>query len=134
MKNYFLILLTAGIVGSIASVLTDSSSLGKYVKYISALVCVIIVITPLKSVFKAFSVSVSPPTETVYSQDTLTNTATDITEKQISEKIKEKFGITPTEVSINIDTDGKITLSVSLCEADEIYRKDIDEYISTLCK
>ncbi len=129
-----MILLAAGITGSFASVLSEGSSLGKYVKYVSALVCIIIVITPLKSVLKSISIPFSPPEETVFSRDELTDAAIKMTEKQISLKIKEKFGIIPKGICIEIDRDEKITLSVELEEEDEIYREEIDKYIKALCE
>jgi hypothetical protein len=133
MKNYFMILLITGIFGSVASVLSDGTSLGKYVKYISALVCVILVITPLKGVFKSISIPFDSPKETVFSSNDLTLAAIKLTEEQISKKIEEKFGIIPTDISIDIDRDGKITLSASLKEEDEDIRPQIDEYIKSLC-
>ena len=134
MKNYFMILLTAGILGSVTSALSDGSSLGKYVKYISALVCTILVISPLSSVLKKVSVSVERPSEAVISEDSLTNAAISITEKQLTEKISEKFGITPTGIRIEIDRDGKISLSLSLTEEDEEHRERIEEYLDSLCR
>lgn len=133
MKNYFMILLIVGIFGSIASVLSDGSALGKYVRYISALVCVIIVITPLKEILKVFPTSFSQPEEIIFSEDDLTTSAIKMTEEQISEKIEEKFGIIPIDVCIEIDRDEKISLSVTLEEKDEHRRAEIDEYVKSLC-
>lgn len=133
MKNYFMILLITGIFGSVSSVLSDGTSLGKYVKYISALVCVTLVIAPLKGVFKSITIPFDLPEETFFSADALTHSAMKMTEEQISKKIEEKFGIIPTDISIDIDRDGKITLSVSLKEEDENIRHQIDEYIKSLC-
>ena len=107
---------------------------GKYVKYISALVCTILVISPLSSVLKKVSVSVERPSEAVISEDSLTNAAISITEKQLTEKISEKFGITPTGIRIEIDRDGKISLSLSLTEEDEEHRERIEEYLDSLCR
>ena len=134
MKEYFMILLVAGITGSVASVLSDGSSLGKYVKYISALVCVLIVISPLKSILQSISVPLSKPQEIDFSSEQLYEDAINLTEEQISLKIKEKFGIIPKGVCIEIDRDGKILLSVDLNENDEGYRKEIDEYVQSLCQ
>ncbi len=134
MNNYFLILLTAGIFGSIASVLSEGSSLGKYVKYISALVCVIIVISPLQKILKTISVPLSKPEEVSFSNDILYSQAVKMTEEQISLKIKEKFGIIPKGICIEIDRDEKITLSVTLEEKDMSMKEEIDKYIESLCK
>ena len=134
MKNYFFILLAAGIYGSVASVLSDGSSLGKYVKYVSALVCVILVISPLKDIVHSISFTATPPLQPEVSQSEITEKAVDMTEKQIAEKIKDKFGIIPTSVCIEIDRDGKILLSVDLNETDEGYRKEIDEYVKSICQ
>jgi hypothetical protein len=120
MKNFFTLLLTVGIFGSVASVLSDGSSLGKYVKYVSALVCVTIIISPLSSILKGFS----KYAENEFSKDfqsfnesfeaDLKDRAFIATEKQIKEKIKEKFGIIPTHISIVIDGEGKISIDFSV--------------------
>ena len=137
MKSFFTLLLTVGIFGSIASVLSDGSPLGKYVRYISALVCITIIISPLSTILKGFSaISInnsrgddtsdsSTPTE-------LQSSAKRMTEKQIAEKIKEKFGIIPKGVCIVIDRDGKITVEIQLNEADKDKKELVDKFIESL--
>jgi hypothetical protein len=134
MKEYFMILLVAGITGSVASVLSDGSSLGKYVKYISALVCVLIVISPLKSILQSISVPLSKPQEVDFSSEQLYESAINLTEEQISLKIKEKFGIIPKGICIEIDRDEKIALSVTLNDEDLHMKDEIDKFIDSLCK
>jgi hypothetical protein len=134
MKEYFMILLVAGITGSVASVLSDGSSLGKYVKYISALVCVLIVISPLKSILQSISVPLSKPQEVDFSSEQLYESAINLTEEQISLKIKEKFGIIPKGICIEIDRDEKIVLSVILNDEDLHMKDEIDKFIDSLCK
>jgi hypothetical protein len=124
-----MILLVSGIAGSVAASLSDGSSLGKYVKYISALVCVVIVISPLSTVIKSITLPLSEPAETTFSEETLTETAIKMTEKQLSEKIYEKFGIIPTGVRIEIDRDEKVSVFVSLKAEDEVHREEIESYI-----
>lgn len=132
MREYFEILLISGIFGSIASVLSDGSSLGKYVKYISALVSVIIVISPLSSVIKGITVPVSTWEENTVSSGQLTAFAAQMTEEQISQKIAEKFGIIPEGISIEIDRDENITVSFSLKDEDMKLYDDVERFINSL--
>ena len=140
MKNFFTLLLIVGIFGSVASVLSDGSSLGKYVRYISALVCVSIIITPLSSILKGFSEygakefqnNVNDFSEAF--ETDLEKKALEITENQIKEKIKEKFGIIPTHISIVIDRDEKIIVDFSLNEKDKIHEKEIRTFLEELCE
>ncbi len=136
MKNYFTILLIAGIAGSFASVLSDGSHLGKYVKYISALICTVAVISPLSDALKSvtsgfktekdFDSYISSATE-----QNLTDTAIKLTEKRLCEEIEEKFGIIPMEVCISIDIDGNVKATVSLSEEDSKHSKKINEFLNS---
>ncbi len=132
MREYFMMLLVSGVIGSIASVLSDGSSLGKYVKYISALICVIIVINPLSSILKSITVPLTAWKETVISESTIEASAIKMTEEQISQKIKQKFGIIPRTISIEIDRDGNICVSAVLEEEDAEFSHDVDEFIKSL--
>ncbi len=141
MKNFFTLLLTVGILGSVASVLSDGSSLGKYVKYISALVCVSIIISPLSSVLKGFAEYAKKEIPKDFFEQSSNNVSSDLekkafelTEKQISEKIKEKFGIIPTSVSIFIDGKGKIDVDFSLREEDKKAEKEIEAFLCEICQ
>ncbi|HBR31324.1 MAG: stage III sporulation protein AF [Eubacteriales bacterium] len=53
MKDYFVTLLTASLLGGIIAALVSGSSFEKYIKYIAGLVCVVIIIAPLKSFITA---------------------------------------------------------------------------------
>lgn len=53
MKSYFLTLLIASVLGGILAVLSSGSNFEKYIKYIASLVCVVIIISPLKSFISA---------------------------------------------------------------------------------
>ncbi len=140
MKNFFTLLLVVGIFGSVASVLSDGSSLGKYVRYISALVCVSIIISPLSAILKGFSEYGKKEfqnnnwSESTYFETDLEKKALQITENQIKEKIKEKFGIIPTHVSIFIDRDEKIKIDFSLNEKDKNFEKEIRAFLTELCE
>ncbi len=140
MRNFFTLLLIVGIFGSVASVLSDGSSLGKYVRYISALVCVSIIISPLSAILKGFSEygekefqNISNDFSEAFETD-LEKKALEITENQIKEKIKEKFGIIPTHISIVIDRDEKISVDFSLSENDKAKEKEIRAFLEELCE
>ncbi len=131
MRNFFMLLLVTGVVGSFASILSDGSSVGKYVKYISALICVLVIVSPLsanvpKIEFEQPQISMNDTSTPLY------DGAIEITENQIKNKIIEKFGIIPKDVSIKIDGDEKITVTVELQEKDLQLKPQIDKYILSI--
>jgi hypothetical protein len=128
-----MLLLVTGIVGSFASVLSDGSSVGKYVKYISALICVLVIVSPLsanvpKIEFEQPQISMDDTSSPLYEN------AIAVTENQIRNKIIEKFGIIPKDISIKIDGDENITVTVELQEKDLSLKPEIDKYISSIIK
>ncbi|MBE6649395.1 MAG: hypothetical protein E7614_07760 [Ruminococcaceae bacterium] len=137
MKNYFTILLIAGIAGSLASVISDGSPLGKYVKYISALICTVAVVSPLSDALKSitsgfkaekdFDSYISQP----QAEGSLTAIAIQITEKELCDEIEEKFGIIPIDVCIVIDIDGNVTATVKLSDEDSEHSETINKFLNT---
>ena len=140
MKTFFSLLLSVGIFGSIASVLTDGSSLGKYVRYISALVCVVIIINPLSDILRIFfrfaenEYTFQTEREEIQVQDALKEKAISLTEKQISKKIEKNFGIIPLGVCIEIDREGKVKAKATLKKEDENMKEEIDKFLKDLCE
>lgn len=53
MKDYFLTLLIASVLGGILAVLSSGSGFERYIKYIASLVCVVIILSPLKRFISA---------------------------------------------------------------------------------
>ena len=128
-----MLLLVTGVVGSFASVLSDGSSVGKYVKYISALICVLVIVSPLSANVPKIELE-QPQINTSDTSSPLYENAIAVTENQIRNKIIEKFGIIPKDISIKIDGDENITVTVELQEKDLSLKPQIDKYISSIIK
>ncbi len=126
-----MLLLVTGVIGSFASILSDGSSVGKYVKYISALICVLVIVSPLSTTVPKFEFE-QPQISMNDTSSLLYDSAIGITEKQLKNKIIEKFGIIPKDVSIKIDGDEKIAVTVELQEKDLSLKSQIDRYILSI--
>ncbi len=108
MNGYFYTLLTASVCGVLCTMLAKGG-FEKYIKYISALICAVIIITPLASI------DISPLTDAVGEiSDNLPSQPTDLytlsgkmteerAEEYISEAVFNKFGIKPIYSDIKID-------------------------------
>lgn len=108
MKGYFYILLVTSICASLCSAVV-SSGFEKYIKYIASLICVIVMVSPLKNI------DISQITESAEKEfeayrgdeDLLYKTSGELTEERAKDYIEEmifnKFGIKPLSVNIEID-------------------------------
>lgn len=108
--SYFLTLLTASVCGAVCTLLAWGG-FEKYVKYISSLICIVLLISPLKSIsipdFSKEAEKAIPDTEAALpSLYSLSSTAA---EKNAEEYLKsiifEKFGINAVYADIRIDWD-----------------------------
>lgn len=110
MKAYFLTLLIASVLGGILAVLSSGSGFEKYIKYIASLVCVVIIISPLKSFISAPFTMPEPDLKTVVSQKNENKAdmvLASITKKELESYIKDilfqEFGIKIPLTDIKID-------------------------------
>lgn len=108
MNGYFYTLLTTSVCGVLCTMLARGG-FEKYIKYISALICAVIIITPLTSIdISSFSDVIDEAADGLPSQPTdlyaLSEKMTEErTEEYISEIVFNKFGIKPIYSDIKID-------------------------------
>jgi len=141
MKEYFITLLTASVLGGIVAVLVSGSSYEKYIKYITGLVCVVIIIAPLKSFISA---PFSLPDEYISTaESTVSVTGADeviasLTISELDTYIKDilfsEFGINVPLTDIKIDwVDDCLVINeivVYLHSQDSKYLTDVKEYLT----
>lgn len=108
MKGYFLTLIITSVVGSVCAMLA-SGGFEKYIKYIAALICALMILSPLKSasgdIDGLINESIIPKTENY--ENGLYSLSIEITEQKteeyISETVFSEFGIKPLYSIININ-------------------------------
>lgn len=141
MKDYFVTLLTASVLGGIIAILVSGSSYEKYIKYIAGLVCVVIIIAPLKSFLSApFTLpdeykSVSETTVSVTGADEV---IASLTVSELDTYIKDilfhEFGIKVPFTDIKIDwADDCMVINeitVYIDSKDGKYLSDVKEYLA----
>ncbi len=136
-SNYFYILLLTSVCGAVCAVLAHGGY-EKYIKYIASLICVLIMISPLRNIDISDILNVAeenisvPQIESQLYQNTLALTENSA-ESYISQIVFDKFGIKPSYVNIEIVWDKEepviqnITLALS---GDGIKHKEsINEYL-----
>ena len=141
MKDYFLTLLTASVLGGILAVLASGSSYEKYIKYIASLVCVVIILSPLKSLISApFTL---PDIDEISYESDITATGADdvvasLTVSELDAYIKDilfiEFGINVPLTDIKIEwTDNCLVIkevTVYLNRHDSNFLQDAEDYLS----
>lgn len=137
MNGYFYTLLVTSVCGTVCSMLAWGG-FEKYIKYIAALICVSVMIFPLRSLhFNSGEIEnyVSMP-QGEY-DNLLYSTAESLTEenakKYIAEIVLSKFGINTVTVNINIDwnrEDPTITsISVAVPKTENVQLSEIKDYL-----
>ncbi len=141
MKDYFLTLLIASVLGGILAVLSSGTSFEKYIKYIASLVCVVIIIAPLKSFISApFTL---PEPAKSYAETSLPENKADkvlisVTKTELESYIKDilfkEFGINIPLTDIKIDwTDDCFVITsvvVYLDEGDRNRQNDVQDFLA----
>lgn len=141
MKDYFITLLTASVLGGIISILVSGSNYEKYIKYIAGLVCVVIIIAPLKSFLS--SPFTLPEEYTSKAESAVSVTGADdviasLTISELDTYIKDilfnEFGIKVPSTDIKIDwADDCMVINeitVYIDNTDGKYLNDVKEYLA----
>ncbi len=141
MKGYFYLLLITSVCGSICSVLS-LNGFEKYIKYVVSLICVLVVVSPLKQIdFDRISQSVEEMQLSVENIDTELNiNSQTLTEKMakeyISQTVFSKFGIKAISVNIKInwtEKEGVIeNIIIEIPKVNEDMVSEIEEYLLSL--
>lgn len=142
MKDYFYSLIIASVTGTVCALLTKGG-FEKYIKYITALICTIILISPLSR--KDFSSAAQEYRDALelLSREEMNNMygpsdnlARQRAEEYITEVLFEKFGIKPHYCNINIDWNSNEptvkSIEVGITSQTEEQRKQIKAHLENL--
>lgn len=145
MKNYFFTLLIASVLGGIIAVFVSGSNYEKYIKYIASLICVVIILAPLKSFISApFTLpeEYKEATESTISITEANEAIASLTISGLDTYIKDilfsKFGINAPSTDIKIDwADNCLVINkitVFLANKDSKYQAKVQKYLTeTIC-
>jgi hypothetical protein len=129
------------VLGGILAVLSSGSSFEKYIKYIASLVCVVIILAPLKSFISGpFSLpeSISTTAESTVSANASDEVLASVTKTRLDSYIKDilfnEFGINTPSTDIKIDwTDNCFVISkvtVYLNYKDRSRQSDVKNFLN----
>ena len=130
-KGYFLTVLIAAVCGAVCVILSWGG-FEKYIKYIVSLVCVSLIILPLREIdLSGIEKGIAKQEISVYESDTdyLYALSGEITEKRAEEYISElvflEFGIKKLSADIKIDWESETPTVESICVG--LSKDDIDK-------
>lgn len=138
MRSYFLCIITASVISAVCSSLASGTSMEKYVKYICSLICVAAVLLPIVPAIKSIDIdekkaeySVHTESQTMFTIDKAENSV----EEYIKNIIFQKFGITPSSVSIEIYSEGDNVIigdiTVTIEKENEEFASSISDFLLT---
>lgn len=140
MKDYLLCILASALISGMITMLVSGSYAEKYIKYLCALVCVSVTVSPLIKL--SFDYKSDERFEEVVpaiddnGTELIENTAAKQINEYINQLIFDKFGITDAYVSINIsDCDQTLTVESILLyinESTNTAPAEIEEYLLTV--
>lgn len=139
MSGYFYTLLVASLCGSVCMMLAWGG-FEKYIKYIASLVCVVLLIAPLREIDISLLSVDTPKIESGESEqneiglNALSEQMTEErAEKYINELVFSKFGINPVSTDIKIDwgkREGVIdSIDLILTKTDMAAAEEIEKYL-----
>lgn len=134
MRDYFSALFVASLLGAVCTSLAGSK-LEKYMRYLASLICILLIISPLRNL-KLPSSSLPEGTLSVPEGTTLSALAEEEAEKEIcraiSASISQGTGITPMSLCIDIDWNSSEpvikALTVALRTEDLPHREDVSQW------
>ena len=116
MKSYFFCLFGAALLSGVVSMAAEGSGFEKHIRYVCALVCTIAVIAPLaKADLSAIELPVVAETEVSGGGSTVVDIAEQNAKECISSLLMKKFGISCTDVRIELDSDGDSVTVTGVC-------------------
>lgn len=116
MKSYFFCLFGAALLSGVVSMAAEGSGFEKHIRYVCALVCTIAVIAPLaKADLSAIELPVVAETEVSGGEGTVVDIAEQNAKEYISSLLMKKFGISCTDVRIELDSDGDSVTVTGVC-------------------
>jgi len=141
MKNYFLVLLIASVLGGVFTVLASGSNFDKYVKYIASLICVVIIIAPLKSFIsapfeipEAYESNIQTETSSSEVDEVIASETITELDVYIKDIIFSEFGINTPSTNIKIDWKEDCIIitgvTVFLEKRDKAFREKVEKYLA----
>lgn len=141
MKGYFYTLIITSVVGSVCAMLS-SGGFEKYIKYIAALICALVILSPLTDIeldTEKLTSEIILPENGEYENGLLSISAEmteQKTEDYISETVFSEFGIKPLYSIINIDWDADEptvqSIKTALSSEDIRHSEDVGKYLREL--
>ncbi len=138
MKSYFYVLLVASVCGAMCSMLA-SGGFEKYIKYISSLICICLMIMPFREIDLVKTLELAEFSSPSFETDKgLYLISSEIAEKRAEDYINEivfsQIGIKPLSTDIKIDwtlTEPVIeSITVSLSHEDVSFAEETKKYLS----
>ncbi len=138
MKGYFYVIILTSVCGSLCTLLADGGY-EKYIKYIVALICAVIILSPFRELdLKEIENALSDTHINENISDGLYPLATDLTEEKTKEYISSivfsKFGINPISINIKIDWSREEPIIQEIkvyLDSDSMkHSREISEYLS----
>lgn len=106
MKSYFFCLFGAALLSGVVSMAAEGSGFEKHIRYVCALVCIIAVIAPLaKADLSVIELPAVAETEVSSVESTVVDIAEQNAKEYISSLLTKKFGISCSNVRIELDSD-----------------------------
>lgn len=116
MKSYFFCLFGAALLSGVVSMAAEGSGFEKHIRYVCALVCTIAVIAPLaKADLSAIELPAAAETEVSGVESPVVDIAEQNAKEYISSLLMKKFGISCTDVRIELDSDGDSVTVTGVC-------------------
>ena len=116
MKSYFFCLFGAALLSGVVSMAAEGSGFEKHIRYVCALVCTIAVIAPLaKADLSAIELPAVAKTGVSGGESTVVDIAEQNAKEYISSLLMKKFGISCTDVRIELDSDGDSVTVTGVC-------------------
>lgn len=140
MRDYFMSLVVASVIGTVLSMIA-SSTFEKYVKYIVSLICILIILTPLKGLlglttnFETYTYNESI-LETSGSEGLILELSKERVIEAVNDAILKRFNVTPVSIEVVfVNTEEGISaerIDITLKTEDSNKADEIKNYLSAL--
>ena len=116
MKSYFFCLFGAALLSGVVSMAAEGSGFEKHIRYVCARGCTSAVTAPLATAdLSAIELPVVAETEVSGGESTVVDIAEQNAKEYISSLLMKKFGISCTDVRIELDSDGDSVTVTGVC-------------------
>ena len=136
MRDYFFTILVTSLIGGLVCSLSDTK-FEKPIKYVVSLVCIVLILSPISSVFSGGTeLEVSLPEVSIdesLASDWIVTETENMLKKTVSEAVFSKFGFFPERIELEITSRESENGSVTIVDNVKIYvRKEYASLIDEL--